>query len=116
MTTEGYADTFYTRTLSNEAGFPQLKGTAEADVCIVGGGIAGISTAWELTQRGLSVVVLEKKRVAFGASGRNGGILSAGFAGPDSALFHAGEKAGKALYALSQEGVRTVIDLSLIHI
>ncbi|WP_157946787.1 FAD-binding oxidoreductase [Thalassobius sp. I31.1] len=110
MTTEGYADTFYTRTLADEAGFPQLNGTVEADVCIVGGGIAGISTAWELTQRGLSVVVLEKKRVAFGASGRNGGILSAGFAGPDSALFRAGEKAGKALYALSQEGARTVID------
>ncbi len=110
MAASAYADTFYTRTLADREAFPELDHVVEADVCVVGGGIAGISTAWELTQRGLSVVVIEKNRVAWGASGRNGGILSAGFAGPNSALFKGGEKAGKALYALSMEGVRTVID------
>ncbi len=110
MTKSGYIDSYYTRTLAQDSNFTPLQGTVEADVCVIGGGIAGVSTAWELTQRGMSVVVLEKSRIAWGASGRNGGILSAGFAGPDSILERAGPKAARALYDLSREGVRTVID------
>lgn len=110
MTTSGYIDSYYTRSLKDTSGYAPLKGEVEADVCIIGGGIAGISTAWELTQRGLSVALLEKSRIAWGASGRNGGILSAGWAGPDSTLFRGGEAAGRALYDLSREGVKTVID------
>ena len=110
MTKSGYIDSYYTRTLVQETGFAQLQGTIEADVCVIGGGIAGISTAWELTRRGMTVVVLEKSRVGWGASGRNGGILSAGFARPDSTLGRAGPKAARALYDLSREGLRAVID------
>jgi glycine/D-amino acid oxidase-like deaminating enzyme len=46
-----------------------------ADVVVVGGGIVGISTAWFLAQRGVSVVLLEQRHLAFGASGRNLGFL-----------------------------------------
>lgn len=110
MTKSGYIDSYYTRTLAQDSCFAPLQGTVEADVCVIGGGIAGISTAWELTQRGMRVALLEKSRVGWGASGRNGGILSAGFAGPDSTLARAGSKAARALYDLSREGVRAVID------
>lgn len=44
-----------------------------ADVCVVGGGYAGLSAALELAARGYAVVLLEARRVGWGASGRNGG-------------------------------------------
>ncbi|MBW1683813.1 MAG: FAD-binding oxidoreductase [Deltaproteobacteria bacterium] len=50
-----------------------LAGCVEADVAIVGAGVTGLSTALELTERGLGVVVLEQKWVGFGASGTNAG-------------------------------------------
>jgi glycine/D-amino acid oxidase-like deaminating enzyme len=54
---------------------PPLEGALRADVCVVGGGFAGLWTAYELLARdpSLQVVVLEARRCGFGASGRNGG-------------------------------------------
>lgn len=59
-----------------------LDGDATADVCIIGAGYTGLWTAWYLRQRdpGLRVIVLEKEFAGFGASGRNGGWLTGGFA------------------------------------
>ena len=56
---------------------------AEADVVVIGGGIAGITTAWELAQRGLRVVVCEKGRVAAEQSGRNWGWIRVQGRDPD---------------------------------
>lgn len=57
---------------------PPLAGRISADVCIVGGGFAGLWTAWELLRRspGTSLAILEADVVGGGASGRNGGFLS----------------------------------------
>lgn len=49
-----------------------------ADVCVVGGGFSGLNTALELAERGFSVVLLEARKVGWGASGRNGGQLIRG--------------------------------------
>src|SRR3954447_8315568 len=59
---------------------PALRTAATADVCVVGAGAGGVATAWQLTRRGASVVVLEAREVASGASGRNGGFFIAGAA------------------------------------
>ena len=48
---------------------------AQADVVVIGGGIAGVNTAWHLRQRGLRVVLLEKGRVGAEQSGRNWGWI-----------------------------------------
>lgn len=66
---------------------PTLQDSQDADVVIVGGGFAGLSTALELRQRGLDVVVLEREFAGFGASGRNAGYL-AGSMGVEFELFH----------------------------
>ena len=60
-----------------------LPGDRSADVCIVGAGLTGLWTAYHLagTQPDLRVVVLEKEFAGYGASGRNGGWLSAELAG-----------------------------------
>ncbi|APE29864.1 gamma-glutamylputrescine oxidoreductase [Halomonas aestuarii] len=52
-----------------------LEGEVECDVCMVGAGFTGISSALHLAEQGLRVVVLEAARVGFGASGRNGGQI-----------------------------------------
>jgi gamma-glutamylputrescine oxidase len=65
---------------------PALSGDITADVCIVGAGITGVSCAWRLLEQGLSVVMLEARDVAGGASGRNGGFASTGTALGHAAL------------------------------
>lgn len=60
--------------------YPPLDGDAVADVAIVGGGIAGIASAYFLARAGARVVVLEGRGIAAGASGRNAGFLLAGVA------------------------------------
>jgi glycine/D-amino acid oxidase-like deaminating enzyme len=67
---------------------PPLPGDRDADVCIVGGGFTGLWTAYLLARArpGLRVVVLERERVGFGASGRNGGWLTPAFAAPRERL------------------------------
>jgi glycine/D-amino acid oxidase-like deaminating enzyme len=77
-------------------GYPRLGEDASADVAVVGGGIAGIATAYHLTLAGAKAIVLEARTVAEAASGRNAGFLLAGVAenfvaairryGQDSAL------------------------------
>ena len=61
---------------------PALEGDTTADVCIIGAGYTGLWAAWYLKQQdpGLRVVVVEKEFAGFGASGRNGGWLTGGFA------------------------------------
>src|SRR5206468_695520 len=59
---------------------PSLEGDARADVCIVGAGVGGLSTAWHLADRGIRSTIVEATRVGGGASGRNGGFLIAGTA------------------------------------
>lgn len=62
---------------------PPLPGDREADVCIVGAGFTGLWTAYYLKQAqpDLRIVMLEREFAGFGASGRNGGWLSAELAG-----------------------------------
>ena len=63
-------------------GLPALQGTVTADACVIGLGGSGLAALEELAERGLDVVGVDAGRVAAGAAGRNGGILSAGGAMP----------------------------------
>lgn len=55
-----------------------MRGEHNADVCVVGAGFTGISTALHLTENGYNVHVVEANKVGWGASGRNGGQMIAG--------------------------------------
>ena len=113
-----YPDTFYSRTLTDTRTRPALTGDHRADVAVIGGGFAGLFTALGLARGGMKVAVLEGESVGWGASGRNGGFVSAGFAAGDAAILRAvGPDHAAALHALAAEGVeimrRTIADLAI---
>ena len=73
-------DNFYEATVARPSAYAPLAGRHSVDVCIVGGGLAGLSTALGLAERGVAnVAVLEARQVGFGASGRNGGFVFGGY-------------------------------------
>ncbi|NDE87419.1 MAG: FAD-binding oxidoreductase [Gammaproteobacteria bacterium] len=65
---------------------PTLTGHLEVDVCVVGGGIAGCSTALHLAERGYRVALLEAEVIGWGASGRSGAQAITGVACGQSKL------------------------------
>src|SRR5471032_956138 len=69
---------YYAASSHPQPDYPALLGEVNVDVCVVGGGFSGLNTALELAERGFSVVLLEARKVAWGASGRNGGQLIRG--------------------------------------
>lgn len=106
-----YVDTYYTRTLSSDAAYPALAGKHNTEICIVGGGLAGLTAALELVRKGRGVTVLEARRIGWGASGRNGGFVSPGWAARAAhVLRRVGPDHAKALFRLSMEGVTMVED------
>lgn len=95
---------------------PRLDSALHADVCILGAGMTGLSTAIELAEAGLSVVVLEAKRIGWGASGRSGGQAIFGF-GCDQAKIAAmvGLEESRRLFEWSLEGLRIIQDRRADH-
>jgi gamma-glutamylputrescine oxidase len=77
--TSPHAPSLYAATAPPFPDLPRLDGRLTADVCILGAGLTGLSTAIELAEAGLKVIVLESKRVGWGASGRSGGQAIFGF-------------------------------------
>ncbi|MGW2218721.1 NAD(P)/FAD-dependent oxidoreductase [Nonomuraea sp. NPDC001684] len=109
--TDDYANggvSFWYRQIGLPARRPSLPGSREYDVAIVGGGYTGLWTAYYLkkAQPDLRIAILEKEFAGFGASGRNGGWLSAEFAG--SRERHAQARGRQAMIDLQHAMFRAV--------
>lgn len=101
-----YGTSWYaaTRVAAPERG--QLTFDLDVDVCIVGGGLAGLTAAREVARRGWSVAVLEARRIGWAASGRNSGFVLPGFAAdPDEIVARVGVGHARALWTLSESGL-----------
>jgi len=97
---------YYAASARLAATYPALDQDLQADVCVVGGGLTGVNAALELAERGLSVILLEARRIGWGASGRNGGQLIRGI-GHDVSGFarHVGQD---GVRYLKQAGIDSV--------
>ncbi|ODC04697.1 gamma-glutamylputrescine oxidoreductase [Terasakiispira papahanaumokuakeensis] len=75
MTALQYPASYYAATAHSQPDRPTLNADIETQVCVIGAGYTGLSTALHLAEQGLQVVVLEAGQVGYGASGRNGGQI-----------------------------------------
>jgi gamma-glutamylputrescine oxidase len=104
-----YGSTWYAATAVPHPERERLTFDLDVDVCVVGGGLAGLCVAREVARRGWSVAVLEARRVAWNASGRNVGFVLPGFSEmPEGIISRVGKARAKALWGLSQAGVEYV--------
>ncbi|RUT29270.1 FAD-binding oxidoreductase [Arsenicitalea aurantiaca] len=89
-----------------------LNGEESADICVVGAGYTGLSTAIHLAERGYSVIVVEGAQVGWGASGRNGGQIVNGLnASLGTIEKRYGASAADFVGGLLQEGASIIYDL-----
>jgi gamma-glutamylputrescine oxidase len=116
MQKQPHVESWYAASANLQLNFPALQGEVAADVCVIGAGYTGLSTAIHLRQLGYSVAVVEANKVGWGASGRNGGHVGTGQrAGQEELEKLVGLDQAKALWQLGLEGVDTVCQLIQQH-
>ncbi|MDA9877312.1 FAD-binding oxidoreductase [bacterium] len=107
---------YYSASTNKSLAFESLEGQHAADICVVGAGYTGLSSALHLAERGYRVIVIEAETVGFGASGRNGGHVGIGQR-QDQQYLEAkfGREVASTLWDMSLEAVDTVKDLIQKH-
>jgi len=100
---DDYPNSYYHASQNRQLSLGPLDGSRRTDVCIIGGGYTGLSSALHLAQRGYDVVLLEARKPGWGASGRNGGHLCSGQRKDQVELAEmVGEDAARQLWELAE--------------
>ncbi len=100
---------WYETSVEAPPSLPILTDDIVADVCVVGGGFLGLSTALCLAEAGVDVVLVEGARLGAGASGRNGGLVLPGFTATNAELAAATDAAtARKLWDYSVDAVERV--------
>jgi len=105
-----HTNSYYAATVNEVTDYPVLEGSKSVDVCVVGAGFTGVSTALTLAERGYSVALVEANRVGWGASGRNGGQLINGISGLEKIGKKHGDGIADMLWDLKWRGNDIVYD------
>lgn len=109
-------NSYYAATAPRVQRHAALQDEVNADVAVVGGGLAGLSAALELRARGYSVVLLEAREVGWGASGRNGGQVIAGLASDITVIEEQlGASAARRVWDMTVEAVNLVHERCARH-
>lgn len=112
MSSVPHAESYYAASANDKVERSQLADNVEADICIIGAGYTGLSTAIHLLELGFSVTVLEAARIGWGASGRNGGQIVNSFSRDiDSIEKTVGKESGKLFGEMAFEGSRIIKEL-----
>ena len=103
---------FYRSSVEDLNSQDQLTSDIAVDVCVIGGGLTGISSAINLSKKGYSVILCEARKIGWGASGRNGGQLGIGMRKDQFTIEKKlGLKHAKELWSLGLEAVEDVKNL-----
>ena len=105
-----HTGSYYAATVNQQLDCQPLKGAQSADICVVGGGFTGISTALHLVERGYKVAVVEANKVGWGASGRNGGQMIGGISGEERLAKPLGEEGERILWDMRWAGHQIIRD------
>jgi glycine/D-amino acid oxidase-like deaminating enzyme len=106
------ANSLWEATAAPARDFPVLSGETQADVVIVGAGYTGLSAAHHIAKSGLAPIVLEANRPGWGASGRNGGVITAKFRLSFREIDAAhGRAMAKRMYEIAHESTDMVEEL-----
>ncbi|WP_313481528.1 NAD(P)/FAD-dependent oxidoreductase [Stutzerimonas kunmingensis] len=109
MPHNNYPASYYAATANATGVRQELQENKQADVCVIGAGYTGLSTALFLLEKGFSVIILEAAKVGFGASGRNGGqIVNSYSRDLDSIERSASASAAKLIGDMAFEGGRII--------
>ncbi len=116
MTAKPHVESYYADTTHTVPDHPRLIGDESADVCVVGGGFTGLSTALNLAENGYDVVLLEAARIGWGASGRNGGQIGGGFSTSMSNIRRwVGREDAKRLFDFCEEAKAIIAERAEKH-
>jgi gamma-glutamylputrescine oxidase len=116
MTERDHANSYYLATAKGLIERPALEGEVSCDVAVVGGGLTGLSAALHLAERGYDTILLETRRIAWGASGRNGGQLNTGQRqDPMTVARWMGSEDSRRLWDLAEEAKTLVRGLIAKH-
>lgn len=106
-----HVDSYYAATANPAPERPMLTGDQQADICVVGAGYSGLSTALHLVEKGHRVTLIEGARVGWGASGRNGGQIVNGLnASLQTIERRYGRQTAEFVAGLVQEGGQIIRD------
>ena len=109
MAHTAYPQSYYAASANPVPERPELNGEVETDVCIVGAGYTGLSTAIALLESGFKVSIVEAAKVGFGASGRNGGQIVNSYSRDIDVIERSvGPKQAKLLGDMAFEGGRII--------
>lgn len=104
-------DNYYLTTVKDRKTYPALSGMEEADVCVIGAGLAGINTALSLIERGKKVAVVEQYHVGYGASGRLAGFVAKGYSASEGDIKKKiGLEKARELVELTKAARKTIRD------
>jgi glycine/D-amino acid oxidase-like deaminating enzyme len=99
-----HCSSYYAASRNDHTSYPVLQGEVDADVCVIGGGFTGVSTALTLAERGLRVALVEQHLISWGASGRNGGQMIGGMSGEGRLSKHWGGERDELMWNLGYRG------------
>jgi len=99
-----HTGSYYAASVNHVTDYAPLRGDAKADVCVIGAGFTGVSTALHLAERGYKVHIVEANRVGWGATGRNGGQIIGGYSGERTMSRRYGKDAEDLLWEMHWAG------------